>query len=200
MRIRNRRVRSFVNSASRRLGAPWIAFPPLPPDRRILFFGRDREDFAFLSNFYPCRIHLDGRVWPHSEAWYQAQKSENPAYREKILRRPSPGWAKRIGDSRVGSRRISRRSWFRRRPQDLRSDWDEIKEEVMRQVLAAKFSQNPSLRRALVRTVPAELVEDSPRDLFWGSGRDGSGRNTLGRLLMELRETLLGDRGDRGSR
>jgi predicted NAD-dependent protein-ADP-ribosyltransferase YbiA (DUF1768 family) len=38
-----------------------------------------------------------------------------------------------------------------------------------------------------------ELIEDSPVDYYWGCGADGSGKNMLGKLLMELREELKGE-------
>ncbi len=34
-----------------------------------------------------------------------------------------------------------------------------------------------------------ELVENASRDYYWG-GRDGSGKNMLGKILMEVRESL----------
>jgi predicted NAD-dependent protein-ADP-ribosyltransferase YbiA (DUF1768 family) len=34
------------------------------------------------------------------------------------------------------------------------------------------------------------LIEDSPFDAFWGTGRDGDGLNWAGRILMEIRRKL----------
>jgi predicted NAD-dependent protein-ADP-ribosyltransferase YbiA (DUF1768 family) len=33
-------------------------------------------------------------------------------------------------------------------------------------------------------------VENSPIDYYWGCGADGSGKNNLGLILMEVREIL----------
>lgn len=162
----------------------------VPAGGRICFFRRDRGAFGFLSNFYPAAIELDGREWPHVEAYYQSRKSLNPDYQAWILKSPSPSWAKFAGDSRVGHPRQAKKSWFRKHPQDLREDWEDRKLEVMEQALAAKFQQNPALGRLLDRTAPAELIEDSPKDAFWGVGVDGRGTNHLGRLLMELRREM----------
>ncbi len=60
----------------------------------------------------------------------------------------------------------------------------------MREALTAKFRQNPELLEQLLATGDAELVENSPVDYFWGIGADGSGKNTLGKLLMEVRAAL----------
>lgn len=33
-------------------------------------------------------------------------------------------------------------------------------------------------------------MENAPRDSYWGCGADGSGKNVLGKILMEVRATL----------
>jgi len=67
-------------------------------------------------------------------------------------------------------------------------DWEEVKEDVMRRALRAKFTQHDDLRVLLLETGEAVIVENAPGDLYWGIGRDGTGKNRLGALLMELRE------------
>jgi len=42
----------------------------------------------------------------------------------------------------------------------------------------------------LLDTRPAYLIENSPSDKYWGCGRDGSGQNKLGVLLMQVRDEL----------
>jgi predicted NAD-dependent protein-ADP-ribosyltransferase YbiA (DUF1768 family) len=32
------------------------------------------------------------------------------------------------------------------------------------------------------------IVENAPRDYYWGCGADGSGQNKLGLILMEVRD------------
>jgi hypothetical protein len=74
-------------------------------------------------------------------------------------------------------------------------DWDSRRREhAMRAVLEAKFSGNVELRDKLLGTGRAYLVENSPlgHDDFWADNGDGSGANVMGRLLMQLRETLGG--------
>ncbi len=67
-----------------------------------------------------------------------------------------------------------------------------MKLDIMRRADFAKFSQNPELGAFLLATGDAELVEDSPSDAFWGNGKDGSGLNWAGRVLMEVRAKLAG--------
>ena len=67
----------------------------------------------------------------------------------------------------------------------------------MRQGDWAKFSQNPDLAELLLATGDAELIEDSPSDSYWGTGRDGNGANWAGRVLSEVRDRLRGEAGHR---
>lgn len=76
----------------------------------------------------------------------------------------------------------------RRRP--LRNDWETVKEDIMREALRAKIGQHADVRELLLSTADAVLVEHTGNDRYWGDGGDGTGRNRLGQLLMELREVL----------
>jgi len=42
----------------------------------------------------------------------------------------------------------------------------------------------------LLSTGDAEIVENSPIDYYWGCGANGSGKNRLGIILMEVRDIL----------
>lgn len=190
MKIKPRFIRQGVNRVCGWFGVAHVAFPSIPPDNSVLFFSRDRADFPFLSNFYPCSVELDGTLWPNTEAYYQAQKSDNPEYRARILKRPEGRWSKKVGNSYLEDGQFPPKSWFRTHSEDLRTDWKSRKVEVMRRGLHAKFTQNENLRLALLNTGTAKLIEDSPNDSFWGLGEDGRGNNLLGKMLMELREEL----------
>ena len=78
----------------------------------------------------------------------------------------------------------------RNRQNPLRPDWEEIKDEVMLQVLRMKFSQNPEIAKELLATGDALLIEHTQNDAYWADGGDGSGKNKLGLLLMQVREEL----------
>ena len=78
----------------------------------------------------------------------------------------------------------------RNRQNPLRPDWEEIKDEVMLQALRMKFSQNPDIAKELMATGDAILIEHTRNDAYWADGGDGSGKNKLGLLLMQVREEL----------
>ena len=62
----------------------------------------------------------------------------------------------------------------------------------MRTAVRRKFETQTELREKLLAIGDEELVEDSPTDYYWGRGRSGTEKNTLGRILMEVRESLRG--------
>jgi N-glycosidase YbiA len=166
---------------------PMAAQLIIPPDDRILYCVRDRQTFGFLSHFYISPIRLNDQLWPSAEHFYQAQKSTDAAYQEAIRTAPSPAIARRPGANPNGQSRASANSWFRKHGTIPRADWLSINVNIMRQADLAKFSQHPDLLNGLLTTGNAELIEDSPWDAFWGTGRNGQGLNWAGRILMEVR-------------
>ena len=72
----------------------------------------------------------------------------------------------------------------------MRGDWEQVKEQVMKNGLRLKFTQHPKLLELLLSTGNRKIVEHTDQDSYWGDGGDGSGKNRLGVLLMELREEL----------
>ena len=78
----------------------------------------------------------------------------------------------------------------RDRKKRLRRDWEQVKDDVMRKAVRAKFTQHEDLRRLLTGTGDALLVEHTTNDRYWPDGGDGRGRNMLGQILMEIRDEL----------
>jgi ribA/ribD-fused uncharacterized protein len=169
-------------------------YPPIPADGRVLFFRRDRPDFGFLSHFYPSPILLDGEEWPTVEHYYQFHKSLDPQYRQAIRDAATPGEAKQLSAYPDPRRKAAARSWFLANGQLPRADWMAVKRDIMRRADRAKYDQHPDLAERLLATDEAEIVEDSPYDDFWGVGRDATGENWAGRILMEVRAALRAER------
>ena len=57
----------------------------------------------------------------------------------------------------------------------------------MKRAIMRKFEAHDKIRGLLLETGDNELVEDAPRDYYWGRGADGTGKNMLGKILMEVR-------------
>jgi ribA/ribD-fused uncharacterized protein len=138
-------------------------------------FYRVSDEYGCFSNFAPYPILVDGKQWPTSEHYFQAQKFTDPQHQERIRRAQSPMIAARLGRSRKTP---------------IRRDWESIKVAVMRATVRAKFAQHADARQALLATGDATIVEHTENDSYWGDGGDGSGKNMLGRILMDVREEL----------
>ena len=132
-----------------------------------------RSDYYFLSNFYECPVTYEGITYQNNEAAFQAQKCKEYEDR-KMFSTLNASEAKRLG------RRVH-----------LRSDWEQIKIKIMKEVVTAKFKQHPELMEKLIETYPAYLEEGNTwGDKIWGTV-DGKGANNLGKILMETREELM---------
>lgn len=147
---------------------------PKNQDETIRFYESDKP-YGEFSNFSRHPIEVGGKQWATSEHYFQAQKFAGTVHEEEIRLLQKPMEAARMG---------------RRRDLPLRPDWDQAKDQVMREALQAKFTQHPELRELLLSTGDAELIEHTANDRYWADGSDGSGANRLGQLLMELREQL----------
>lgn len=145
-----------------------------------IFAGRWR----MLDNFAPTPVMVDighGRqLYPTSEHAFAAAKASGKAQHDVIAGARNPGSAKALG-----------------RSCDLRKDWEDVKFEVMWQVLLAKFDQHPECVKLLRETGEREIYEGNTwGDEVWGvvyHPQDGLywGRNGLGEMLMEVRDLYL---------
>ena len=135
-------------------------------------------DYEFLSNFWHSPFEYEGITYPTNEHFFQAMKTLDPKERAWIASAETAGIAKRRG-----------------RTCALRSDWEQIKEEIMLTGLRLKFS-HPVLRTRLIMTGDQELVEGTTwHDNEWGNCscercKNIPGRNKLGKLLMQVREEI----------
>ncbi len=78
----------------------------------------------------------------------------------------------------------------RDRKHPLRRDWEQVKDEIMQQGVLRKFETHADIREILLATGDELIIENSPIDYYWGCGKDGSGKNRLGEILMTVREIL----------
>lgn len=128
--------------------------------------------YRFLSNFYPCTIVYEGIEYQTTEHAYQAAKTLDIERRKYISQLETPGHAKRAGKN-----------------VKLRSDWENVKSQVMYDICKLKFSK-PQFAEKLKGTGSQELVEGNTwNDTYWGVCR-GRGKNTLGKILMQIRSEI----------
>ena len=72
----------------------------------------------------------------------------------------------------------------------MRTDWEQIKVGVMKDLVLQKFTKHKELKEKLLATGDAYLEETNTwNDIFWGVCK-GKGQNHLGKILMEVRKEI----------
>lgn len=140
-----------------------------------------------LSNFFPCVILWGGLTFVSSEHAYQFLKAwacQDDTFCQAILQQGLSA-----AEVKRGARRLRRI--------EVRAGWAPgIKREVMRRIIHLKYDQVPQFRAALDRS-RGDILEAVPGDRYWSTGRSKdqlragmswSGRNVMGRLLVQLRQ------------
>lgn len=140
-----------------------------------IYFYNTREEYGCFSNFSIHGFELDGVWWPTSEHYFQAQKFAGTIFVDRI---------RQLKTAREAANRGRDRSL------PLRQDWKAVKDEIMQKAVLRKFETHSEIRDLLLGTGDRLIVENSPIDYYWGCGQDGSGKNRLGEILMQVREIL----------
>ncbi|GER16733.1 NADAR family protein [Variovorax boronicumulans] len=154
-------------------GAPVLSHHGLDTNERVCFY---EQDFYVLSNFSSFTLQWKGMRFDTSEAAYHWEKFPgDDDIQIPILNAPSAHEAFKIAERNKVHRR---------------SDWDDVKVGIMRDILREKVHQHEYVCRKLLDTGNRELVENSWRDDYWGWGPTRGGQNMLGKLWMEIRAEL----------
>lgn len=137
---------------------------------------RFREQYGWLSNMKTANIHYKGHDFKSTENAFMWQKNPDDAsWLKECLTLPPNECKKR-------SREIS-----------LRPDWNDVKLNVMYEVLVIKFTQEP-FKTLLLETENQNIVEGNyHNDKFWGVDikiTPNEGENWLGRLIMDIRTKI----------
>lgn len=135
-----------------------------------------KGNYAFLSNYYHHTITYKGITYTNNEAAFQAQKCINEEDKLKFSSL-EPNEAKRLG-----------------RKVKLRSDWEEVKFQIMYEICCEKF-KDPKMEKLLLDTGDSILVEGNTwHDNIWGyctcdrcRSSNIIGYNNLGQILSLIR-------------
>ena len=143
-------------------------------DEVIGFYPRE---FYPFDNFSSFKVEWNGYLFASVEEAYQAASfmGSDEELVEKIKKSHSADEAQRISYANRDKRR---------------EDWDDVKISIMEELLILKIEQNPYVKKKLLQTEDYMIVEDSPKDDFWGWGPNRNGQNNLGKLWMKLRREL----------
>jgi ribA/ribD-fused uncharacterized protein len=144
-------------------------------DEVIGFYPRE---FYPLDNFSSFKVEYQGYLYASCEEAYQALsfKGASEELYQKVINSHSADEAQRIAYTNRDKQR---------------KDWNEVKVEIMEQLLRAKLEQNPYVKKKLLQTKGYIIVEDSPKDNFWGWGPNRDGFNQLGKLWMKIRDEII---------
>lgn len=139
-----------------------------------------KGEWAGLSNFsdHPV-VYIEG-AFKSSEHAFQAEKFRKtaPHMYFEIMATETPADAKKLGKTKSAP---------------IDPNWDEIRTSVMAEIVTAKADQNKGFRDLLLKTNQNKITEKSPSDAFWGTGKDGKGKDHMGKILMQVRDELLKD-------
>ena len=131
-----------------------------------------RGSFGLLSNMSACKIIANGYEFNSLENAYQSCKCKNQED-IKLFVNITPVRAKELGNQIT-----------------IKDNWDDIKLEVMENLVYQKFSKNDKLKFLLLMTGNEKLIERNKYgDTFWGIS-NGVGENNLGKILMKVRQQL----------
>lgn len=150
---------------------------------KTIYFYKANAPYGCFSNFSPHPIEIAGEQWQTVEHYYQAHKymgTGNTEIVDQIRQAETPEMAAGLG---------------RNPALTLRPDWEAVKQDIMWQGVLTKFRMHDDIRRILLSTQDSILVEDSPTDYYWGCGKERTGRNELGKMLMQVRQWLLNQQG-----
>jgi ribA/ribD-fused uncharacterized protein len=163
-----------------------VAYNPMPPMQgwyaipgAILFDRESEPSFAF-TNFYESQVNIPNyytgalEQWGAVENYFQAMKTDDLAI-QASLRKMTPPQA-------LANKPVSKGFWVN------------VRFDVMRTALEAKFAPGTVLGNMLLSTDGRVLVEKTAgrrnREAEWGADDGLQGQNHLGRLLMVIRDSM----------
>jgi ribA/ribD-fused uncharacterized protein len=136
-------------------------------------------EYYVFDNFSSFQIEYKGKIYPTSEHAFQSVQfiNNNPELAEIIRNSKSAHEAQKLAEENKDQRD---------------SNWEEIKLDVMKEILHCKVEQHPYVKKKLLQSGDRDIVEDSWRDEYWGWGESRKGKNMLGKLWREVRKEILG--------
>ena len=156
----------------------------------IGFFHEYDSEYGCFSNWYSAGFDYAGKHYTNAEQYIMYQKVmtfRKYELGEQILKTDDPARVKKLGSQ-----------YF---PEFYPMIWDKVSYQILKQGIKEKFRQNQRIQDTLLGTGMAILAECSLKDTRWGIGMDDNdpewsnvskwtGRNYLGRILMEVRDEL----------
>ena len=140
-------------------------------DEIIGFYPRE---FYPLDNFSSFKVKVNGYLYSSLEEAFQSMLflPDHKEISEQIKNSYSAHETQKIMHENINKVKYSK----------------EEKLVLMEELLRLKIEQNPYVLKKLLETKNYTIMEDSPKDNYWGCGINREGENNLGKLWMKLRE------------
>ena len=153
----------------------------------IIYFNHSKE-YKWLSNFNLANpFKYKGRIYPTLEHAIHAQKVEDEDYKDLF----TIGTDTYIGDLPNLAKKTVTKSNLKKMKKKIISNWDEIKEGVMEEIMKEYYFSNEELKTKLKQTGKNKLIyKGIGVDSYWGISKDNEGLNMHGTILMRIRESL----------
>jgi predicted NAD-dependent protein-ADP-ribosyltransferase YbiA (DUF1768 family) len=128
-----------------------------------------------FSTFSTHTVHIEGKgTFQNAEAAFQSFKNEEDKdFLNKLLMCSDPYTAKKIGKSCK-----------------LRSDWFDIRDQIMYNIMKLKIDQHQCLKNDLLNTKLRYIIEKNKKEMY-SQNFNNSGINKSGKILNRIREELL---------
>ncbi len=141
----------------------------------MIEFYKEFGDLGYLANYSNHSFVVDNVLYKTVEHYYQAMKYDDEEIRDRIIKAETPKEASNIGRDR-NNKRID--------------NFKSIKNEVMYKGILEKFRQNRDIAYKLIETRNSLIGEATIDEYYWGLGKDKSGENNIGKILVKVREQI----------
>ena len=141
----------------------------------MIEFYKEFGELVYLANYSNHGFVKDGIFYKTVEHYYQSKKFDNPEIIERVLNAKTPKEASNIGRDRANIRK---------------NDFKSIKNLVMFEGILEKFRQNRDIAYKLIETRNKAIAEATINEYYWGIGKDKSGMNVIGHILVKVRERI----------
>ena len=141
----------------------------------MIEFYKEFGELGYLANYSNHGFTKNGIFYKTVEHYYQSEKFDNSEVRERIINAPTPKEASNIGRDRSNIRK---------------ENFKEIKNQVMFDGILEKFRQNRDIAYRLIETRNKRIAEATIDEYYWGIGKDKSGKNVIGDILVKVRERI----------
>lgn len=141
----------------------------------MIEFYKEFGELGYLANYSNHGFTKNGIFYKTVEHYYQSEKFDDPEIKKRIINAPTPKEASNIGRDRSNIRK---------------ENFKEIKNQVMFDGILEKFRQNRDITYKLIETRNKKIAEATIDEYYWGIGKDKSGKNVIGDILVKVRERI----------